>query len=170
MEEIVSMIAGARRSMGWSMRDLAAHLGVNVSTVSRMERSEREGTIQLSTLRRALDVMDRDLELQPVNRRREERVSMALHRAIARKLTHSPEDVLAVIPENLERIRHTVRGPIAESWMTRWEHLARGPVEELIEAMLDDTPEGRELRQNSPFAGALSPDERIRAIEEGVSR
>lgn len=163
----MTLINDARRAVGWSMRDLAAHLGVNVSTVSRMERSERDGTIQVATLRRALDVMDRDLDIRPVNRRREDRVSMALHRAIAAKLLNDPEAVLAVVPENLDRIRSTVRGPAAASWLDAWERLTRGPVDELIAAMLDDTPTGRELRQNSPFAGALSDEERVRAIEEG---
>lgn len=148
------------------MRELADHLGVNVSTVSRMERSERDGTIQLSTLRRALDVMGRDLDVQPVNRRREERVSMALHRAIADKLRRTPEPVLAVVPDNLHRIANTVRGPMAREWVDTWQRLAQGPIDELISAMLDDTPLGRELRQNSPFAGALTPDERRLAIEE----
>lgn len=166
----MSVIASTRRSIGWSMRELAAHLGVNVSTVSRMERSERDGTIQLSTLRRALDVMGRDLDVQPVNRRREERVSMALHRAIADKLSSAPGPVLAVVPENLARIRRTVRGPAAHAWVDTWERLAGGPVDELISAMLDDTPRGRELRQNSPFAGALTADERLRAIEEASRR
>ncbi|WP_448808738.1 XRE family transcriptional regulator [Agromyces bauzanensis] len=167
---MMSLIPDTRRSVGWSMRDLAAHLGVNVSTVSRMEKSERDGTIQLSTLRRALDVMGRDVQVRPVNRRREERVSMALHRAIAEKLSHAPDQVLAVVPENLARIRGTVRGPAAEVWLDTWERLTRGSIEELIRAMLDDTPTGRELRQNSPFAGALTHDERLNTIEEGSRR
>ncbi|WP_162256586.1 helix-turn-helix domain-containing protein [Agromyces sp. Soil535] len=58
-----TLIADARRAVGWSMRDLAEHLDVNVSSVSRMEASECDGTIGVGTLNRALEVMEFNLRL-----------------------------------------------------------------------------------------------------------
>lgn len=162
---MTSTITATRAALGWSMRDLADHLGVNVSTVSRMEASERDGTIKLATLHRALQVMGRTVRLEAVPSRREERVTLELHRAVVRKLRRSPSDVLRVVPENLDRLRRTLVSPVAQSWVDEWSRLVTRPVEELAAGMLADTPLGRELRQNSPFGGALSPDERREAIE-----
>ncbi len=159
-----STIEAARDAVGWSQRELASRLGVNVSTVSRMEESERRGTIRLDTLRRALAAMDREPRLEVVPVRREERVLIELHRALAAELLQRPEAALAVVPRNLDRIRPHARGE-AVHWLDRWEELAAGPVDELIDAMLADTTEGRELRQNSPFAGALTDAARVAAIQ-----
>jgi hypothetical protein len=97
--------------------------------------------------------------------RREERVTMELHLTLAQKLRSDPQAVLAVTPNNLERLRSRLSSPIGQGWVSRWAELLDGPVEDLISGMLADTPEGRDLRQNSPFAGALTQSERIVAIE-----
>ena len=97
--------------------------------------------------------------------RREERVTMELHLTLAQKLRSNPQVVLAVTPKNLERLRSRLTAPIGQGWVSRWAELLDGPVEDLISGMLADTTEGRDLRQNSPFAGALTQSERIAAIE-----
>jgi hypothetical protein len=97
--------------------------------------------------------------------RREERVTMELHLALAQKLRCDPQAVLAVAPKNLERLRSRLTSPIGQGWVSRWAELLESPVEDLISGMLADTTEGRDLRQNSPFAGALTQSERIGAIE-----
>lgn len=61
--QLSTLISDARRAVGWTMRDLAEHLGVNTSSISRMEASERDGTIRVETLCRALDVMGFRLRL-----------------------------------------------------------------------------------------------------------
>jgi hypothetical protein len=97
--------------------------------------------------------------------RREERVSMELHLTLSQKLRSDPEVVIAVTPKNLENLRSRLTSPIGQGWVSRWVELLEGPVEALISGMLAETSEGRELRQNSPFAGALTQSERIVAIE-----
>ena len=157
-------IADTGRAVGWSVRVLAENLGVARSTVTRMEQSEPDDRIQLGTLKRALAVMGRRPRMEVVNTHRGERVTMELHRALANKLRTDPQ-VLDVVPDNLARLRARLRSPIGQKWVDRWTELVDGPVDLLILGMLADTPEGRELRQNSPFAGALTQGERVAAIE-----
>ncbi|WP_354498884.1 hypothetical protein [Mycetocola sp. 2940] len=92
-------------------------------------------------------------------------MTMELHRALANKLKNDPQLALKVVPSNLGRLRARLTSPIGQQWVDRWAELVDSPVGVLIDGMLADTPEGRELRQNSPFAGALTQDERLAAIE-----
>ncbi|TFC82415.1 hypothetical protein [Cryobacterium sp. TMT3-29-2] len=133
--------------------------------VTRMEQSERDDRFQLGMLKRALAVMGRRPRVEVVNIRREERVTMELHRALANRLRTDPKAVLDVVPDNLDRLRAGLRSPIGQKWVDRWAERVDSPVDLLILGMLADTPEGRELRQNSPFAGALTQGERVAAIE-----
>ncbi|CAN0371221.1 unnamed protein product [Phaeothamnion confervicola] len=77
--------------------------------------------------------------------------SLAMARAIASKVDAEPS--------LLERAR---------AWVTRqnsagaamWEPILARPWPEIREILLQDTDDGRQLRQNSPFAGILTPQER----------
>jgi transcriptional regulator with XRE-family HTH domain len=158
-------IADTRRAVGWTVRELAQNMGVAPSTVTRMEQSERDDRIQLGTLKRALAVMGRSPRVEIVNNRREERVTMELHRTLADKLKNDPKRSLELVPANIVRLRNRLNSPLGQEWVDRWVELVDGPLDALIAGMLADTPEGRELRQNSPFAGALTQDERLAAIE-----
>ena len=159
-------IADTRRAVGWTVRALAETLGVAPSTVTRMEQSERDGRIQLGTLTRALGVMGRCARMEVINDRREEWVTMELHRVLASKLEidADADAVLALVPANLARLRVRLTSPIGQRWVDRWVELTSSPVDVLIAGMLADTREGRELRQNSPFAGALIQEERVAVI------
>lgn len=55
------LIRSARRRADLSMADLAERLDVSESAISQMEASEREGTIRLTTLTRALAALGHDL-------------------------------------------------------------------------------------------------------------
>lgn len=52
-----------------SQADLGRRMGVNASTVMSLEWGEREGRVQLDTLRRAADALDCDLVYALVPRR-----------------------------------------------------------------------------------------------------
>ena len=67
---------------------------------------------------------------------------------------------MAGVPAVSRRVRQMRTRPV-----DRWAELVDSPVDLLISGMLADTPEGRERRQNSPFAGALTQGERLAAIE-----
>jgi predicted DNA-binding mobile mystery protein A len=58
-----------REALGMSARDLAHRIGVADSTIVRLEASERAGTVQLNSLRRAADALDCDLVYALVPRR-----------------------------------------------------------------------------------------------------
>ncbi len=48
----------------------------------------------------------------------------------------------------------------------RWEQLLDRPIPEIRRALVDETQEAHDLRQNSPFAGLLSEPERTRILRE----
>ena len=49
---------------------------------------------------------------------------------------------------------------MAEYWLDLWRKTIDSGPGPVLNALVSDTPEARELRQNSPFTGILSPDER----------
>jgi hypothetical protein len=88
--------------------------------------------------------------------------SIELHRLVAEHLRSEPE--------LLERARNRVAGwvedgyPVSTSVANRWRTLLGRPLSELVAALVEDSEEMRDLRQSSPFAGALSQDERVQVI------
>ena len=94
---------------------------------------------------------------------REQRRSLWLAYAVAGRIVEHPEHAVAVARANLERLRGSVRGE-ALRWLDEWQRLLDGPIEELLRTLIDPSPQSRELRQNSPFAGVLSPSERERVL------
>lgn len=82
-------VAAIRDSLGMSRKDLATRLTVAESTVARLEHSERAGTAQLDTLRRAADALGCDLVYALVPRRPLEDMVKDQARAQAAKLLAS---------------------------------------------------------------------------------
>jgi transcriptional regulator with XRE-family HTH domain len=168
-----SRIRSERLLRDIGVRELARRLGVSPGAVSQWERGEERGTIRRSTLEKALRGIDPHLDVtEPKHRvqpapfqRREQRVSYELHREIAKRLIDSPDEVLSAVGPNIERMRQVVRGPRAHEWLDEWQRLAKGDLGTLIGVMLGTDQHSIDLRQNSPFAGVLSRDERIDAIE-----
>lgn len=66
-----SLVRGLRESLGLSTTELAYRLGVNQSSVVRLEQSEIKGSISLSLLQRALDAMGYGLQFTLVPLRKE---------------------------------------------------------------------------------------------------
>ena len=170
-----SSIKRARKSSGVTVYELARRLGISPGAVSHMERSEQRGSIRMATLNGALAALEatdatpraapEPTRARAPFERREDRVTFELHRAIAGQLLDDPQRVKSVMPGNVARMRSHVRGPLAAGWLDRWEGLSRASVGQLIDAMLATDELGMEMRQNSPFLGVLTQDERLRAIE-----
>jgi hypothetical protein len=59
-------------------------------------------------------------------------------------------------------------GRIDARYADRWQHLLDRPLPQLKQALVDESPESDDLRQNSPFAGLLSEPERQRILREVV--
>ncbi len=65
-------------------------------------------------------------------------------------------------------MRQRKRNPIAENWLDKWEELLEASTDELARAMLAEGEQAKELRQFSPFAGALTEEERLIAIRKAA--
>lgn len=95
--------------------------------------------------------------------------SLLLAHAIAGRIAEDPEGARALARENLRRMRESSSRGAARVWMREWERLLEGPLTELLTVLTSPSPRSRELRQNSPFAGVLSEEERRRVLEAANS-
>jgi hypothetical protein len=57
-----------------------------------------------------------------------------------------------------------------QQWIAQWESTIELPLLELVELLLADDAESLHLKQTSPFAGVLSQEERVQAMERMRSR
>jgi hypothetical protein len=92
---------------------------------------------------------------------RAERRNRAYHAAVARHLRKS----------TVERALHQLwrwdeEGTIDPRYAKAWEDVLRRPLPDIKRVLTDDSQRARDLRQNSPFAGALSEPERRRILDE----
>jgi hypothetical protein len=79
------------------------------------------------------------------------------------------DGVRALAIRNLTKSRKVVRGDQALRWLEDWRALLDGPPGPLIEVLLGHDEHSIDLRQVSPFAGALSDSERLAAIDRAGS-
>jgi hypothetical protein len=83
--------------------------------------------------------------------------------AVAGHVVSDSQAIRSIGRRNLESMRMRARGQ-ALSWLDEWERLLDAPVEDLLAALTSRSPRSRDLRQNSPFAGVLSAEERERVL------
>ncbi|WP_281640608.1 helix-turn-helix domain-containing protein [Aurantimicrobium minutum] len=168
-------IRTARERRGIGVRALARIAGVTPGAVTQWEKSEAQGTLRESTLHRVLAALGTTLEAEfppPSNSaldRREDRVALELHRAVAAKLVMNPEAVLSVVPENIRSMRSRVQGNASQAVLDRWESLVRSrQIGALVDQMLSTDSVAVSMRQSSPFMGVLTSQEREEAIDRAV--
>jgi len=104
---------------------------------------------------------------RPRGHRTAELQALAYHRLIAERLN---EHLVDEAKRRLERWTRDER--IDPRWAEEWERILDLPVPRMAEAISADSKRARELRQSSPFAGLLTPQERRRltkAVEERSS-
>jgi hypothetical protein len=92
-----------------------------------------------------------------------DRRSLALARATAARIARKPE-LLEVARDNLLRWKSTLGHWPAD--LQTWEQVLAGGVEAALAQLTEDSPRGRRLRQSSPFAGVLTPQERQAIFDE----
>ncbi len=110
--------------------------------------------------RRDIDLLkDADLRLT-----RDQVRSLLLSHAVAGRLAIDPEAGLALARLNLEKMRGASPRGAAKVWLDEWAQLLEGPLLVLLTALTSRSPRSRELRQNSPFAGVLSDEERLSVL------
>jgi hypothetical protein len=85
-------------------------------------------------------------------------LSRELHLLIASKLRNDPN--LLGIPLHNLRVWKRTATPEMKLLLRRWKLiLMTWPPEEIVEFLVSDTAESRELRRCSPFCGVLTPTE-----------
>jgi len=89
-----------------------------------------------------------------------DRRGRAYHAIVAERLDRA---MLEDAQERLERL--VAGGHIDSRHADRWRRLLARPPEQVARAIVADDEEGRDLRQNTPFAGVLNEQERRRIIE-----
>jgi len=166
---------------GLDQRDLAELAGVSTSALRRLEAGRGSTLRTTLAVLRVLDtpVVLGDVEpgspgsrrrvpgrthVRPVLERRDERVSLELHRAVARRLRSDGPAVRAKARSNLPKVSAHVHGPQAQGWVREWAEALDGPTGELVALLIREDAHGVDMRQVSPFAGVLSDDERTTAI------
>lgn len=91
---------------------------------------------------------------------RDQRRSRRLSIAVAGKLVADPEAGLTLAESNIDKLRKRHARGQAAYWLDRWEKLISGPLDGVLDALTSASPVSRELRQNAPFAGLLTDQER----------
>lgn len=95
---------------------------------------------------------------------RDQQRSLWLAYGTAGRIVADPDVARAVAVDELEKMDGVARGQ-ARAWLDEWRRLLDGPLPLLLDALTDRSLRGRELRQNNPFAGLLSQDERGQILE-----
>ena len=98
--------------------------------------------------------------------RREVNVQLELHKALLAKLIQV-DDLRELAHRNIAKSRKVARGTQAQNWLDEWQRLIDGQAIDLVEAFVGTDEHSIDLRQVSPFAGALSDHERLAAIRKG---
>ncbi len=140
--------------------ELARAAGTSQPTVAAYETGSKSP--RLSTVERLAASVGKEavvVFVAPLTR--EDRRSLAVHRAIAKQLRRDPEPVLQAAEKNLERMSE--QHPHAHGLVDEWRDILDRPIESIIETMNDPSIHARDLRQVTPFAGVISAAERTAA-------
>lgn len=118
-----------------------------IGTHRRIRRIDAEGAIAGST--------------RPT---RDQVRSLLLAHAIAGRIVLDPNGTRVLARSNLRRMRESAARGAAVIWLKEWERLLDGPLLALLDALTSPSPRSRELRQNNPFAGVLTDEERAQVL------
>lgn len=150
-------IAGLRRRASVSQVELAAAAGTSQPTIAAYEAGRKSPTLRtVERLAASVGLEAIVVFVPPMTR--EDRRSLELHRCIAPALLHDPKSMRRTARRNLTRM--AVANPGARRLLGEWRRALEGPVEELVELLVDPGQRARDLRQVTPFAGVLSAQDR----------
>ena len=82
-----------------------------------------------------------------------ERRSLAYHAEIAARIPDDP----SLLESARARVRRWRNGDVAERYVTQWSALLDRDRDQILRALIEDSPTMTALRQVSPFVGALDP-------------
>ena len=99
-----------------------------------------------------------------------DQIKLAQHKLIAKKLREHPETILALARRNLQRYIGNRPAPATSLWREWRTLLEENSIDRIIGVMTAKTQKATELRQASPFAGALRQEEIARTIQREKER
>lgn len=99
----------------------------------------------------------------------QDQISLEIGRRTAARLREQPQ-LLAVARANLANwSRRNADAPDLLRCYAEWESILARPLAQVCELLCAETQEAQRLRQNSPFAGVLSPAE-VWSIKADIRR
>lgn len=159
----MNIVQNLRRQTGITQRQLAEMGGTSQSTIAAYETGAKSPTLRtIENLARS-----QNLELLVTylpQMTREDKRSLAFHRAIVEILRKDPIPVMKRAIRNVEKLAQLHPG--AQMLFNQWKDWLTLPLETLVLKLLDPCPEAREMRQVSPFSGVLSPKQRSRILRQ----
>lgn len=163
------VVRARRERLGLSQRAAARSCGIPQSMLSRIESGETQPSIE--TLQRVLSGLGADLllEARPSAEagegRREKQRSLWLNRAVVGELTRDPDRVMAIARANIARWRdvHAHRPGILAA-LDQWGKILDAGVEAVVAVLTGHSEAAEDLRQNTPFAGVLTQEQRDQAL------
>jgi len=91
--------------------------------------------------------------------------SLWLHQVVAGRLALDPDTVLAQARKNLQHLKRVHPGGMTAQWLAEWQKVLDSGTDAVFSALTSPSIHAADLRQNSPFAGVLSTEERTAALE-----
>ncbi len=157
----MNSVQDLRRQAGITQRELAEMGGTSQSTIAAYETGAKSPTL------RTVENLARSQNLEMLvtympQMTREDKRSLAFHRAIVEILRKDPDPILSRAIRNVEKLGKMHPG--AQMLFNQWKEWLTLPLKNLISKILDPFPEAREMRQVSPFSGVLSPKQRARIL------
>ncbi len=95
---------------------------------------------------------------------RDQERSLWLHRVVAGHLAVDPDLVLSQAHKNLQHLSQVHPSGMSAVWLAKWRTVLDADEDAVFSALTSPAPWAVELRQNTPFAGVLHPDERNAAL------
>jgi hypothetical protein len=155
----VVMTPGGRREVPLSalvelVEAVEEHRSAEARPVSAVMRRRRADAEQLQPDTASGDRLARTGHASPEAR------SLAYHRAVAQRLDR------AAVEAARHRLRRWQRdGRIDPRYAEGWEQLLDGSLATIRDSIGEESQRSRDLRQNSPFAGTLTAQERRRVLD-----
>lgn len=95
---------------------------------------------------------------------RDQERSLWLHRVVAGRLALDPQAVLTLAAKNLQHLRQVHPRGMTAQWLDEWQKVLDSGEDAVFSVLTSPSARAVDLRQNSPFAGVLSDQERAAAL------
>lgn len=152
-----------REATGMTQQELARAAGTSQPAIAAYEAERKSPTLR--TLRRLASAAGLEVSVTIVPQlTREDRRSLALHAAIAERLTARTDETIARARATLKRMREA--NPNASALLREWDVLLQRPLIALLPVLSDQSLWARELRHVTPFAGVLAARARANVYRE----